>query len=332
MATGPTQNEPQSLGTHLRILRENSGLTQDALARELFVTRQAVSGWERGRSEPDIPSLQKLARIYGTTVDGLLENVQTRCSFETLKAAVAIFMFAGFAITGILAWGAMIRRTGYLPLIICVTCCMGINLLIWCAMSGAIKSGNIRMIAGFDPDLHYHPTTLKRLLDAERFWIILSTTVACIPFTFTLVWPLITGFLFIILVCISHLIGVLGGIVYINRHFSDRLLPDPRDSWAKRMSSLPVYIFVAGTCFALIATAIGVDIFGIENNTVQAILFTFLLLLDFIFLSVGLMAENGRPKKAAMAGEPYKMRRSAIATSLLSFIVDILIIVTCAAG
>ena len=42
----------QAIGTNLRRLRVRAGLTQDALAGMLHVTRQTVSSWEIGRTEP----------------------------------------------------------------------------------------------------------------------------------------------------------------------------------------------------------------------------------------------------------------------------------------
>lgn len=40
----------QAIGTNLRRLRMRAGLTQDALAGMLHVTRQTVSSWETGLS------------------------------------------------------------------------------------------------------------------------------------------------------------------------------------------------------------------------------------------------------------------------------------------
>lgn len=39
------------IGEQIRKLRKKQGLTQDALAKRLFVTSQAVSQWERGVSQ-----------------------------------------------------------------------------------------------------------------------------------------------------------------------------------------------------------------------------------------------------------------------------------------
>jgi len=55
----------------LKTLREERGLSQSQLADKLFVTRQAVSKWERDAGMPDIPSLQKIANFFHVSIDDL---------------------------------------------------------------------------------------------------------------------------------------------------------------------------------------------------------------------------------------------------------------------
>ena len=50
-----------AVSKNLKEIRRAKGLTQDQLAEALHVTRQAVSSWETGRSEPDIETLLALA-------------------------------------------------------------------------------------------------------------------------------------------------------------------------------------------------------------------------------------------------------------------------------
>ena len=55
--------------------RKRSGLTQEELADKLNISRQSVSKWERAESSPDTDNLIELAKIYGVTLDDLL-NVE----------------------------------------------------------------------------------------------------------------------------------------------------------------------------------------------------------------------------------------------------------------
>ena len=56
----------------LQELRKNQGLTQEELARAIFVSRTAVSKWESGRGYPNIDSLKALADYFSVTVDELI--------------------------------------------------------------------------------------------------------------------------------------------------------------------------------------------------------------------------------------------------------------------
>ena len=50
-----------NVGNIIKEERLRKGYTQDQLAEELHVTRQAVSSWETGRSEPDLETLKLLS-------------------------------------------------------------------------------------------------------------------------------------------------------------------------------------------------------------------------------------------------------------------------------
>lgn len=52
--------------------RKAAGLSQEALAAQLGVSRQAVSKWERNESSPDTDNLIALAALYGVSLDELL--------------------------------------------------------------------------------------------------------------------------------------------------------------------------------------------------------------------------------------------------------------------
>lgn len=58
-------------------LRKEHNLSQEQLADELGVSRQAVSKWERGEASPDTDNLIALAKLYDTSLDGLLLDKPT---------------------------------------------------------------------------------------------------------------------------------------------------------------------------------------------------------------------------------------------------------------
>ena len=67
-------------------LRKQHGYSQDELADKLNVSRQAISKWERSESSPDTDNLIALARLYGVSLDELLNYTPTNSSAsETAK-------------------------------------------------------------------------------------------------------------------------------------------------------------------------------------------------------------------------------------------------------
>jgi len=59
-------------------MRKEKGLSQEALAAELGISRQAVSKWERAESSPDTSNLITLAKLYNMSLDELLNTDQEK--------------------------------------------------------------------------------------------------------------------------------------------------------------------------------------------------------------------------------------------------------------
>lgn len=53
-------------------LRTKSGLSQEELAEKLYVTRQAVSRWEKGETVPNTESLKLLSKLFDVSINTLL--------------------------------------------------------------------------------------------------------------------------------------------------------------------------------------------------------------------------------------------------------------------
>lgn len=63
-----------TFGERLQALRQRQGLSQDALAERLNVSRQAVSRWERDETMPETDKVVALAELFGVTTDHLLRD------------------------------------------------------------------------------------------------------------------------------------------------------------------------------------------------------------------------------------------------------------------
>ncbi len=53
-------------------LRTKNGMSQAELAEKVFVTRQAVSRWETGETQPNTETLKLLSRLFDVSINTLL--------------------------------------------------------------------------------------------------------------------------------------------------------------------------------------------------------------------------------------------------------------------
>lgn len=66
-----------SLGEKLKDIRKRFGLSQEELAEIMKVSRQAITKWEGDSGIPDITNLQELSKVFGLTIDYLLNDNST---------------------------------------------------------------------------------------------------------------------------------------------------------------------------------------------------------------------------------------------------------------
>ena len=63
-----------TLGEKIKEMRKKFGLSQEELASIMNVSRQAITKWESDGGLPDISNLQELSKVFGITIDYLLDN------------------------------------------------------------------------------------------------------------------------------------------------------------------------------------------------------------------------------------------------------------------
>ncbi len=76
------------ISKYLQLLRKKHNYTQDELAKKLDISRQAVSKLETGAAIPDLEILLKISKLYGITINDILEpNISTKkiTDFEQLS-------------------------------------------------------------------------------------------------------------------------------------------------------------------------------------------------------------------------------------------------------
>ena len=73
----------KNIGAEIKALRKSAGMSQTELARELSVTKAAVSAYELGRRHPSFKVLNKLNKVLGLQIftpqnngDEIIENIK----------------------------------------------------------------------------------------------------------------------------------------------------------------------------------------------------------------------------------------------------------------
>ncbi len=120
-----------TLGETIQSLRKSHGLSQDALAERLEVSRQAVSKWERDEAVPELDKLIALSQVFEVTLDELvtgqhstpqqemppqLTYVVQQKGWETRKVVAVILLTLGLLCLalGILCGGYDLNEIIYL--------------------------------------------------------------------------------------------------------------------------------------------------------------------------------------------------------------------------
>ena len=104
------------LGTAIRQAREEKGMSQERLAEELGVSRQAVSKWEIGQSVPTPRNLEGIEAVLdlpvGTLAELLKEEEREPSSPKISKKCILLTSVVGVVC---LSWGGTVtwKRTGH---------------------------------------------------------------------------------------------------------------------------------------------------------------------------------------------------------------------------
>jgi transcriptional regulator with XRE-family HTH domain len=73
---------PQAIGTRIRALRAERGLTQDQFAHQIGVSRSAIAQWETGRTGQVTGNLSRIAEVLEVNVEYLMYGDDKRAPAE----------------------------------------------------------------------------------------------------------------------------------------------------------------------------------------------------------------------------------------------------------
>ena len=80
-----------TLGEKIQKLRKQQGLSQEALAEKVTVTRQTISKWELGQSLPDLDFIAQLSEIFNVSSDYLIKDEMVVQTSHYIRSVVTAY-------------------------------------------------------------------------------------------------------------------------------------------------------------------------------------------------------------------------------------------------
>lgn len=154
-----------SLGNRIKEQRKKCGLSQEKVAELVGVSRQAVTKWEVGQSAPSTKNLFRLAEIFGTTVDILLdsEEIETtrqgQVKYQQWLLVVCILLLLTHILLSFLGY-VKILSVVLLPGVI-----VALAIILHLVFKHVITQNEYNIMAGYD-EKKDNQKTMKRQFNA----------------------------------------------------------------------------------------------------------------------------------------------------------------------
>ena len=284
-------------GKKLSELRKQNGISQEKLAEMVGVSRQAVTKWESGKSNPDTENLIRLAEIFGISLDELcLGEIPKKPEAKIhigghILVLLSLLIVAAYCTIGGIT-GNFDGEVLILLIILAIPMHCFTHLIFW----GMVKSGEFSMLAGYDSSVKYDTENMKRYVagidfmtgfETVSYLFIISATSLIVP-EMELYGILLVG----------YIISYVAGILFIGYKYGDKIYCDPKDAkTAKRglPSSVILIVLLLGSVFWFMLLF---EIKGYENNTLTPFPMLGMMFISIGFALAGYLFESKRLKKA----------------------------------
>lgn len=151
-----------NIGESIKNLRTKNNISQEVLAENLSISRQAISNWENGKSQPDSETLVKLASMFNVSVDDILQcQIDDKRITKSYYWMVPILSVAFSILHFILA---IMNHVALVGVIIAPMLASTIGLIMYFTFENGIKNRDFSMIAGYKKEFEKDiPSYARRL-------------------------------------------------------------------------------------------------------------------------------------------------------------------------
>lgn len=269
------------------MVRNQVHMSQSELAEKLHVSRQAISNWERGLSEPDIQSLTMIADIFHITLSQLVQSnqpikmipeiVQKRIHSYLLGQSLLSILYIILCIY--LEKNRLIFYfSGILPLLM--------NATIVGAFGYSVKHDDFTMIAGYCDDVDYHKEVLKEMLVSIQHHIVLLSFGIHVLLYLSLFIE--ASFIFLSISIVMYIANVIVTILFMNYRYRNRMFVHEKDR-VKIKKAIPILLsFLGKFTLGIVVFISSCQLYELKNNTPE-IMLCFLPFLLYMVLHIILL-------------------------------------------
>ncbi|MDY3121376.1 helix-turn-helix transcriptional regulator [Suipraeoptans intestinalis] len=151
------------IGESIKKLRMENGMSQETLAECLNVSRQAVSNWETGKTQPDAQTLIQISAVFQVMVDEIIQNrIVKKEKHRRYNWLVPLLSMLLSVVHFTLALKGFLNPVGVM---ISVMLASAISLIMYTAFENSIKNRDFTMLAGhkkaYEADLSRYERQLR---------------------------------------------------------------------------------------------------------------------------------------------------------------------------
>ncbi|XMB67234.1 helix-turn-helix transcriptional regulator [Mycoplasmatota bacterium zrk1] len=163
------------IGDAVLKVRKERGLSQTDMASDLGVSRQAISNWERGKTYPDVETLNQIAVLYDVSIDTLMDGkVQSFNRRERSAKFINMLLFLLIVLGSVYLFLYTDARRVFV--ILYLLCSVPVYLI----FQLILKTESYSFMAGFDSKVEYDVSNLRKFILELQLSILIITTLQLI--------------------------------------------------------------------------------------------------------------------------------------------------------
>ena len=287
----------ENFADRLSKLRREHGWTQEQLAQRLHVSRQTISSWEKGRTQPDLEGLAEIADVLEISLDDLILGLKMKdpkvpyalffwLLIGTLSGSVFLYILLHQKGAGAASYFA---NSSYLLFYV----------IIWLPLHLMMKYHDYSLLAGYDDDEEYDERQICRMLTEIIFETGISSVVfllmsaAVLMFSISLPFPLL----------LVYSITITGILIITSFRYQKRVVKNYRDPGNGIRIVEGCFLAFEGILVAVLCFVM--DHFGIRNNTGEAFILMIFVIVHTVLNSGWLVHALSRHEQLKKTQDHY---------------------------